>query len=258
MNIDTQSLKNTLANFVVPIAALVGALVLILAVILPQVQNWPKVQEDLTKTRTLEASLDTKKGILDKMVDFQSVVDEDVKLFSQALSSEPMVPELLTQVDIIAKESGLEVTRLSYSVTDVGGGGAEDDITYKAIIVNMGVLGNYDQIGTFVANMENAARMIEVLNYRFSGENLQNESQYAATFVLRVPYLKVESQASTDSPISLDISGPDFTNILNKVKALKFYDIKVNDKFFNVEEADKSLVESLEEADETSLEDISL
>uniref|UniRef100_A0A7C4Y290 Type 4a pilus biogenesis protein PilO n=1 Tax=candidate division WWE3 bacterium TaxID=2053526 RepID=A0A7C4Y290_UNCKA len=256
---DTHKIKNTLTNFVVPLVALFVTLGLILLVILPQIKNWPKVQEEMNKVRSLEALLETKRSILDKIVDFQAVVDEDSKLFGQALSSEPMVPELLTQVDMIAKESGLEVTRLSYSVTDVGVGPEEEVASYKAVIINLGTLGNYDQINTFLANLEDSARLLEVLSFRFSGENLQDSSQYAGTFVLRSPYLKVESQAETDTPITLDISSPDFMNILSKVKSLKYYDIKVDTKFFDVTPSDEP-IDDLEElgefVDETTPEDI--
>ncbi|MBI2414480.1 type 4a pilus biogenesis protein PilO [candidate division WWE3 bacterium] len=252
---DSNEIKETLTNFVVPIVCLLVSGLLVFFVIIKSTQNWPLLQEEFSKAQTLEALLNTKKGVLNKLIDFQAVVEENGRLFSQALSSDPLVPELLTQVDIIAKDSGLEVSRLSYSVTDVGGSGVNSKpVTYKAVIVNLGTLGNYDQINTFLSNLENSSRLIEVVTYRFSGENLQETNKYAATFILRVPYLKVESMAQTDAPVTLDISSPDFINALNKVKALKFYDIKVDSKFLQVKPSDKEAVEDVDGNLDTSKE----
>lgn len=254
MNIDAKDIKNTIMNFIVPIGSLLISIVLVLAIILPQINGWEQVQSDLNAAKTLEAQLSTKKGVLDKMIDFQSVVAEDLKVFSQTLAEEPFVPELLTQIDIIAKEAGLEVSRLSYSVTDVGSSSEDLEVTYKAVIVNLGTVGTYDEISSFLSTLENAARMIEVVSYRFSGENLEDSSVYAGTFVLRAPYLKVAPQAITDAPITIDVSNPDFINILNKVKSLRYYDISVDSRFLEVHESAPQDVENIEVANESTPE----
>ncbi len=242
-----KTIKDTLLNFIVPIVSLVITLILVFAVLMPSLQSAPDLKEELQNARNLEGQLRTKLGVLNKLLDFEVIVDENAKLFTKALADEASVPELLTQIDTIAKESGLEVTKLSYSITDVGG--AEDDetaITYQAVIVNLGTLGGYNQITTFLQNLSNSARLVDVVSYRFSGENDEDGFNYAATFILRSPYLAVESQAITDAAITVDISDPEFQSVLEKIKALKHYDISVSSEFLNVQESSREEVENIE------------
>jgi hypothetical protein len=126
---EQNNIKDTVLNFIVPIASLLITLVLVLVVLIPAVRNGPDLRNDLQQKRTLEGQLRTKIGILNKLLDFEVVVDENAKIFTNALSDDSSVPELLTQIDIVAKESGLDVTKLSYSITDLGATSNNDENT---------------------------------------------------------------------------------------------------------------------------------
>ncbi len=246
---ETKNIKDTILNFIVPIVSLVITLVLVLAVMMPAIKSAPLLKEELQQKRSLEGQLRTKMGTLNKLLDFEIVVEEDASILTRALADEAAVPELLTQIDTIAKESGLDVTKLSYSITDVGASPDSEDeaISYQAVIINLGTLCGYNQITTFLNNLGSSARLVDVVSYRFSGENDEDGFNYATTFILRSPYLMVNSEAITDAPITVDISDPEFQSILEEVKALKHYDITPDTQFLNVKESDIEDVEKLEE-----------
>jgi Tfp pilus assembly protein PilO len=256
-NLDSQKIKDTLLNFIVPIISLIASFLLAFLIITPYVSKLPDLREQLTEKQKLRAQLQTKLGILDKLFDFESVVVEHGKVFSTALAEEPEVPVLLTQIDVIARESGLAVTKLSYSITDMATKTADvrDPLPYKAIVINLGVLGGYDQIATFLSNMETAARLVDVTTYRMSGDNNDDTPDYSATFILRSPYLVPSGTAETDSPITVDISDAVFLAVLEKVKGLKYYDISIDSQFLDVEEDELEDVETLEDDDTDAEED---
>lgn len=251
-NINSKQIKDTLLNFIVPIIALVACLLLGFLIIRPYFSKLPELREKLTARQKLHAQLDTKIGILDKLFDFESIVEEHSSVLTKALVEEPEVPVLLTQIDTIANQSGLEVTKLSYSITDMATKTASDvdPLPYNAVVVNLGVLGGYGQITTFLANIEQAARIVDVTTFRISGDNSDDTPDYSATFILRSPYLVSSGQAETDVPITVDISGSEFLATLEQVKSLKHYDISIDAQYLDVEEEDIEDVEQIEE-DET-------
>ena len=176
----------------------------------------------------VRCKFDSKTGDL-KFWQVKSVVDEDSSLVSQAISSTTDVPQLLTQIDTIAKDSGLNVSRLSYSfgetATTAIGGEKVDEKINEVVIVNLGAQGSYPQVKNFAQNLEDSSRLINIKDFRFS---LDNDTKLLdVVFVLESPYQFVNSTAVTDDPVNLDISKEDFVNMINKVKGLKYYNIPI-------------------------------
>jgi hypothetical protein len=190
----------------------------------------------------LENQLRTKLSTLNKLLDFETVVQEDEALVSRVLVPETAVPELLTQIDIIAKDSGLLVNKLSYSFGETTE--SEDMLTYNVVNVSLGAIGNYEQINSFLVTLENAARLIDVSTYRFAAERTEaTTGLFNVTFILRSPYLSVESSAVTDEPVNVDVADPEFTAVLDVIKQLRFYDISVDTQYLEVEESTPEEIE---------------
>ncbi len=85
-------------------------------------------------------------------------------------------------------------------------------------------------------NVENAARLVIVENFRFSQSQTKDGQKLGINFVLISPYLYVESDAITDDPIDLDIGDGEFLELINKIKNLKHYDPYEIDLSIPVEE----------------------
>ena len=171
--------------------------------------------------------------VLEKLVDFKTVVDEDVVLMTTAIPSESQVPQLLTQIDQISNESGLAVVSMNYTMSTVLAG---------EINVTLTSSGNYDQIINFLSNLERSSRIIELDNLRY-GENKDTEGNTTllVTFVLKSPYLISSSKAITTDPLNLDITDSNFISVLNKIKGLKIYKYSIEDlKYKQVPESTQS------------------
>ncbi|OGC57799.1 hypothetical protein A3H26_00765 [candidate division WWE3 bacterium RIFCSPLOWO2_12_FULL_36_10] len=227
MKFNFNAVKQFFLNFLIPIISLGITGVLFVLVIYPSLIKLPVLNKEVQSKVKLKDQLDTKLKNLNSILDFKSVVDENSSLVSQAISSATNAPQLLTQIDTIAKDSGLTVLRLSYSFGEVAVAvdekGAEK--TNDVVIVNLGAQGTYLQVKNFAQNLENSSRLINIKDFRFS---LDNETkQLDVVFVLESPYQFVNSTAVTDDPVNIDITKDDFVTIINKVKGLKYYNISI-------------------------------
>lgn len=219
LNLDTDKIKKFALNFIVPLISLGVSILLLLIIVIPSFRNKPAVETELNQKQTLNTTLTKKESNLERLVDFKSVVDENSELIDKVLVSEEMVPELLSEVDYIAKEAGMEVTRLSYSLSQAQSG----DEGFPAVDISLGVRGTYDQFVNFLKLIENAARLVDMSNFRYSIGS-KDDTGLNFNIVLVSPYLFVDSSAVTDDMVDLDITSGEFLAFINKLKSLKYYD----------------------------------
>lgn len=235
IDIDTNiyAVKSFLINFFVPLICLGISIVLGILVIYPSIISLPKLKTDLSKNIELENQLATKVIKLNKLVDFKKVVDEDSAIVSKILVSESMVPQLLTQIDQIATESGLEANKLSYSFNETSTPGSPSGGGTTFVSIALGASGSYSQIQAFLSTLENAARIINVSNFRYTLSESPEKTFLGANFSLNSPYLYVQSNATTDDAINMDITDKKFIDFINKIKLFKYYDITINSEVVN-------------------------
>lgn len=229
--------KQTVVNFIVPLIAFIFAALIGVFVILPSIRNKQALTMELQQATSLENTLRSKEANLNRLIDFKSVVDENSDLVNKVLVSEEQVPALLTQIDKIARDSGLAVTKLSYSLGSTATGETAAQITYDYVTINLGIDGSFNQLVTFLTTVENAARLIDVVNIRYAHAETETGPQISASVVLISPYLFVQSTAVTDEPVDLNISDPKFLDLINKIKSLRYYDPTIIDASVPVVEA---------------------
>jgi Tfp pilus assembly protein PilO len=217
MNIDKQGLKDTVLNFLIPLLALVFSGIMIFVFIWPYFREKEELLIEYDSKVALKKQLDDKLDKLNTLLDFKDVIDENSNLVANLLARDSDVPQLLTQVDTIAKEAGLTVSKLSYSMAGTGSEveGVAD------IMVQFAVEGNRDQLIAFLELLEGSARLVNVDKFRFTERS--EDGVLNCTSVLLSPYLFVESSAVTDDPITLDITSQEFMDLMEKVKAYKVY-----------------------------------
>ncbi|HXK52917.1 type 4a pilus biogenesis protein PilO [Candidatus Nomurabacteria bacterium] len=223
INIDTLAIKQMVANFLVPLISLGLVTAIGFLVLYPTISNRPMYEEKLEASRALDEQLLTKLEKLNYLVDYKSAVDENNSLLSDVLAQKPLVPELLTQLDIIAKEAGLGVEKLSYSF---GAGKDTAEGTLTDINVNMGIIGTYDQLVAFFRALEKAGRLVNVDNYRYT---LTEDNALSINLTFSSPYVDVKTDAVTDDPIAFDISDTKFVSLMSSLKEFKVYRISVDD-----------------------------
>lgn len=255
VNIDTSQIKNTLLNFIVPLISLGISAVLFLLILYPSINNIPSLETEKQSKSGLKNNLNQKLENLNRLVDFKSVVDENSELVDKVLRTEDDVPQLLNQVDAIARNSGLEVSKLSYSIGDSGEDGAEGG--YESIFIALGAEGSYGQLIAFLKSVEDAARFVQVTKIRYSDSSSKDTSGiYSMNYSINSPYLFVSSKAETDEPVDLDITSSEFIDLINKLKGLTYYDYLENLEIPVIaEEKEEGELEETEETpEETPLE----
>jgi len=220
---DMNKIKGILINFLVPLICLGISVVLFITVIYPSINGGPTLAAELAQKLALDTQLQNKLDNLKKLVNFKKAVDENSDLVSNVLVSETQVPELMTQIDLIAKESGITVKNLSNSLsTNVATPGSGPKSNAETVIVSMAASGTYDQLVVFFESLENSGRLVNVDNFRLSITGDTN-STVDVNLSLSSPYLSVQSNAVTDDPVDLDISSKGFTNLMSKLKELRIY-----------------------------------
>jgi Tfp pilus assembly protein PilO len=227
INIDMSKIKGVLLNFVIPLIATGISILLIIVIVYPYFKNLPAIKVELTQKKQLERVLNDKIINLNRLVDFKSVVDEDSGLVNKVLVNESEVPRLLDQVNQIATNSGMDVTRLSYSfgegvTSDIG---ESEQVAYSTVSIALGTESSFDQLVVFMKSIENAARFVNIPNFRYSAtKNTQGETKLDGSFSVVSPFLLVQSTAVIDEPVDLDISSQNFVDFINMIKGLKFYE----------------------------------
>ena len=213
----------------IPLVLLIGTTLLSVFVAYPKYKDLPTKREEFKKQTDLNIALETKLKKLEDLTDFKDVINEDSRLINSAIPSQDDIPLLLTQIQNIAKESGLTITNLTYSSTS-GASSKEAD----KVNVQLSIKGSYSQVKQFFYALEKAARIVDVTTLRFSSSIEGKETDALTSAELEIslglssPFYFVESKATTDDPITIDIKDPTFLTFVNKLKQFKIYDTKVD------------------------------
>ncbi|MBD3366424.1 hypothetical protein GF360_03760 [candidate division WWE3 bacterium] len=238
---DLSKVTGFLLNFLIPLISLIATGLLLFLVLFPKYQEMPLIQENLDEKQHLSRQLQTKVSTLNLLVDLEEVVREYSDFINKTLVSEPTVPELLAQVDLMARESVLGVEQLAYSkgsssaVPAVGSSSSSDpsggaqNVSYENVTVSLEALGPRQGLLALMQRVENASRLVVVEDFRYNKSEQEDATGFSANFKLISPYLDVRADAVTDEVIELDIASPQFTAFIEKVKSLRHYDISPED-----------------------------
>ncbi len=213
------ALKDGFLNFALPILALSASVALILLVIVPLRRDLPALEADLTAKKALAGRLAHKVDVLHQLSNSHDTLSAYLNVVESALTSEPLVPELLAQVDTMARSSGMLVSGLNYSH-----GSSPDSDSLGYVTVALTSVGTFDNLVSFMHTVEDARRLVFVDDFRYSSVYTDGVSQVSASFQLKSPYKEVQSDAVTDSPIDLDITSARFLQDIARIKALHLYD----------------------------------
>ncbi len=219
-SIPTEKILGLLLNFLVPLLALIGSSIAIFVFLLPSYKEIPILESSLSTKKTLSSQLERKVAALKELVDFSTQVDEYVLVTEKALISEPKIPELLSQIDIMIRESGMDVSSLNYSQS-----GTMEASGVKMVNAALSASGSFETLVSFLKSVENASRLVILEDFRYSYTDKDGDRQVSASFQLKSPYLVVSSSAVTDEPIELSISSQEFLEDMTKIKNLKHYDV---------------------------------
>jgi len=216
-------IRGVILNFLIPLVALVLSALLGIIYIRPSIKELPLKKEELQNKISTRDTLSKKISNLNKLRDYQSVLDENLEVVNKVLVPEPEAPRLLDQASQMAEGAGMSLEKLSYSYSSRGKSGG----SYDMINVSMGVRSSFEQFITFMEIVENAARYVSISDFRYSiSDKNDEEGNLSSNFSVDSPYLFVQSTAVTDDPVNLDITSPEFISFMDMLKGLDYYDFK--------------------------------
>lgn len=244
-------LGQSFSKVLVPVVCGVVSVGLLAGVILPSLKGIKDLREQKVKVETELKKYQDKNQKLGKLKSSEKLLDQDLLAVRRALPDEEKIPELMTEVQMIADEVGTGVATLQYG----GKAGAKTTTTTKtttataadkktatdkkttevavekvepasAVKLQLGVDGSYPQFQTLFKQIETASRMILVDQLSIT-EN--KEASLSAVLGLSSFFSAPATEQKVETPITLDLNAKKLTEILEKVKALNYYEVKVEE-----------------------------
>ena len=242
------NLKGAALNFIIPLIAIVLTALLGIFYIKPSIKELPEKKEELQNKIMIRDILSKKVSNLNKLRDYQAILDENLEIVNKVLVPEPEAPRLLDQASQMAGKAGMSLEKLSYSYSSKGKTGGSFDM----VNISMGVKSSFEQFVLFMEIVENAARYVSIPDFRYSISDKDTEDgDLSSNFSVNSPYLFVQSAAVTDDPVSLDITSPEFISFMEMLKGLDYYDF-INPNIEVVEEAPEEEAVSEEDSAEVT------
>lgn len=207
------------------LAFLVGAVFLGLAIF--QFLSIPSKQQRVTVVENDLVAARQKSEKLSEVLSEAKTIESNLEVVQQALPAEDDVPALITQLEQVAKQSGVGVQHLGFGEGAKPSSEAEEAEPpsakasggeIKTISLTTVVGGSYSALQTFLRNLEDTSRVVNVTNFRFSpGQEL------SVTLGLEAFYLAAAESVPANTPLTLDTTSKDYIELIRKVKALSVY-----------------------------------
>lgn len=161
------------------------------------------------------------------------MVEGNLEVVQQALPVEDAVPSLITQLEKVAKQSGVGVQHLGFgegkSAAKEGEEETESSEGVKTISLTAVVDGSYGALQTFFRNLETTSRVVNVTNFRFSPAQREEEVSLSITLGLEAFYLASAKGFSAEAPLTLDTGSKEYIDLIRKVKALRVYHSEISE-----------------------------
>ena len=215
---------------------LVGAVFLGLAVF--QFLSIPSKRQQMTTAENDLVAARQKSEKLSEILSEVKMIESNLEVVRQALPAEDDVPALITQLEQVAKQSGVGVQHLGFGEGKAAVGSQEEGPAsaeasggeIKTISLTAVVDGSYSALQTFLGNLENTSRVVNVTNFRFSPAQKKEEgAALSITLGLEAFYLSAAESVPANAPLTLDTTSKDYIELIRKVKALRVYRSEVGE-----------------------------
>jgi len=214
-------LRGVLVQLVVPLICILAALALVLVVIIPGVSAIKQLREEKDVKEQKLNSYEEKNRKLLGFKESGGIFNEALHVVNNALPDDEKVPELMTELQTIAGEVGMPVSSLQYSGSKGKPTGGSSEIHLQ-----LGVDGDFEQVQTLLDKLENASRVVVVDQFNLSE---RKEASMAATLSVSSFFMPSVTRQQIDVPITLDLNSAKFKDGLEKIKALKVYEVQLGE-----------------------------
>ena len=221
---NTSKIKATFIDNLYLAVSLVGSLFFILVLLFPSLSSIPTLRTKLSAKNEELKQLKAKSSRLNSLISNQSTLKANLKLVDMAVPSKDNVPNLMTQIQRIASDSGVTLKALQFGTSSLNTSAGESnrvlaDKNIKRVLLQAIAEGAFSNLQSFLRNLEEASRLISVDNVTF--ENKKSGSSVASTLGLTSYYV---DNVPTDPSFSLDLGSEDLKTTLVKLKSMKIYE----------------------------------
>lgn len=233
-------------QLIISILILVVGLLLFLFVIRPAYAKYQTTKVDIEMQVKEESLLDIKLTELQKAKELQSSIDENIRLTDQAVSDESEIPTVMAMTQQIALNSGVKVTSFTYvglSESDyvesttpttsaipsavpaetkpTGLDVSVDSEVFDAFNLSISVLGKVDNLTSFVKNVEDSRRLLDISGFTYSVEK-ESEEITSDFYTLRIQLTSYYKSFENAPPrVALN----QYTDTISSLKKMKFTEI---------------------------------
>lgn len=213
---------------------LFGAVVFGLGVF--QTLSIPSTREEVAAVEANLVVLRQKATRLSEILSEIKTIESNLKAVQTALPDSDSVPSLLIQLEYLARQSGVEVLHLGFGESkestpatepteDGKEGETREEVSgVKKISLTAIVTGSSEALQTFLRNLENTSRIVNVISFRF--HPLQEEGKedvFSSTLGTEAFYLPEIEEVLLGAPLTLDTASKEYIDLVRKVKALRVY-----------------------------------
>lgn len=221
---NTSKLKSTFLGNLYLAVGVVGSLFFVLILLVPSISLIPSLRAQIKSKNEELKQLRERSGHLNALLSNQSTLKVNLKLVDVAIPSKDDVPNLMTQIQRIATESGVVLKALQFGsgalmTSGTTGSRIAADKSIKRVVLQVLSDGPFGNIQSFLRNLENASRLLSVDSLSF--ESKKDVGRITATMVLTSYYIDSVGQ---DSASVLDLSDEEIKSTLSKIKQLKVYE----------------------------------
>lgn len=152
-------------KLIISIIILTAIVLIVIFLILPQ---WARIKGLKSEIDNLKAELSQKTELLEKINDMISKYNElvsKVQKLDLTIPKEQEKPELIVQIESLAKENGLIVESLAFKEVNQKEGEAA---RYKILNISLGLSGTYQAFKNFLIALEQNIRIMDVQMINFS------------------------------------------------------------------------------------------
>lgn len=197
-----------------------------------QVLSIPSLRQEIAIAEEDLAVLRQKNEHLSEILSQTRTVESNLEVLQTALPVNDEVPALIMQLEKIAKQSGMSVQHLGFGQS--GGSTEESRSGVETISLTAVIDGSYPSLQTFFRNLERASRVIHVTNFRFSSAQKKGGEEgggggLSVTLGAEAFYLDEIKEVTINTPLTLDTTSKDYTELVRKVKALRVYRSEVTE-----------------------------
>jgi len=220
----------------VPVLVIAIALLLTIFLTYPNFQQYNQVKLEVTEKQAKVVELENKLVVLNEFVQVQNVLKENSEFLTKAIPEpdKETVPQFMTLVQGIAKQSSVDLTSLNYSGSSPEK--ASSELTSGFSNINLVYIqgtakSDYNSIKSFLKNLESSLRIMTIENIRLSGggESESGNSLVTVNFALTAYAADINAEVIPEQALNYNLTDGNFTKVLDFLKTQKTYNTDVSD-----------------------------